>query len=128
MVLWAVPLEVPMLLTGSAFEGEVFIVYFLVVGPGANRYLHSLREPCLQVNFNTYSSTVVYGLIVYFINEFPYSVPYLLKSFIIPAMDRQIGKTDPYRHLLRKFHRGVEIRGLAVQVQPLGTHKIWPIF
>ena len=31
LILWIVPLKVSMLLTGSAFEGEVFIVHFLVV-------------------------------------------------------------------------------------------------
>ena len=116
-----------MLLTGFAFEGEVFIVHFLVVRPGANRQLHSLREPCLQVHFYTYPGIVVYGLVVCLINEFPYSIPYILKRFIVPVVNQQIGNPNLYMNLLGQFYRGIKIRGPAIQIQSLGSHKVWSI-
>ena len=42
-------------------------------------------------------------------------------------MDQQVGDPDPYRYLLGQFHRGIKVRSLAVQVQPLGSHKVWAI-
>jgi hypothetical protein len=127
LVLWAIPLEVSVLLTGSALEGQVFIIEFLVVRPVAHSKIPCLQKPGLKIHFNTYPSAVVDGLVVCLINEFPYSIPYLLQSFIVLAVNRQVGEPDPYRYLLWKFHHGIEVRGPAIQIQPLGSHKVWSI-
>jgi hypothetical protein len=115
------------LLTSSSLEGKVFIIEFLVVRPVSHRHLHRLRDTFLKIHFNTYPSTVIDGLIVCLINEFPYSIPYLLQSFIVPAVNRQVGEPDPNRYLLWHFLHGIEVRGPAVQIQPLGSHKVWSI-
>jgi hypothetical protein len=108
--LGAVSKKMAIFLTVPTLERQVFIVQFLVVSPRSDRKLDYFWKSCLQVYLHTDSGTCILPLVICFVYKLAYPVPYSLQRFEVPAMQREVRKSDPDWHFFRRVHQWIEIR------------------
>ena len=114
----------PIFLTSSTLEGELFVVELLKIGPIPHREFYCLWQTSIKIHLDADTGTGVLILWAGHINVLPQGGPYSLEGFRVPAVHRKIGQFDPDWYCFGGVSLRIEIRIPPIKVGPLWPHEI----